>query len=169
MLDMIGSVGQCGWVGGYLDVDCKDLKCADLASLCRHSQGRLAWCSLIFIFKFGARLESNTLFKMYLSHFFFFVTALFRNHKFKSRLIIFECAGKVQQVTIIERSSSLLLQKTAFSLVKSRLALGSPGCSVGRHHAENGPIHRQLAVDCPLVITSIVETLFQTRLEKRNN
>ena len=23
MLDMIGSVGQCGWVGGYLDVGAK--------------------------------------------------------------------------------------------------------------------------------------------------
>ena len=31
------------------------------------------------------------------------------------------------------------------------------------HHAENGPTHRKMAVDCPLVITSIVETHFQTR------
>ena len=51
-----------------------------------------------------------------------------------------------------------LLQKTAFSLVKSRLALGSPGRSfVCRHHAENGPIHKKMVVGCPLVITSIVK------------
>ena len=33
----------------------------------------------------------------------------------------------------------------------------------GCQHAENGPILRKMAIDCPLVITSIVETLFQTR------
>ena len=37
---------------------------------------------------------------------------------------------------------SSFLQKTAFSLVKSRLALGSPGWSFVCHHAENAPIHR---------------------------
>ena len=53
-----------------------------------------------------------------------------------------------------DNSRSLKLQKTAFSLVKSRLALGSHGCLfVCRHHAENGPIHREMVVDCPLVIS----------------
>ena len=37
------------------------------------------------------------------------------------------------------------------------------GCSFGCHLAKNGHIHRKMAVDCPLVITSIVETLFKTR------
>ena len=57
-------------------------------------------------------------------------------------------------------------------LVKSRL--GSSGCLVVRsfvrcHHAENGPIHRKMPADCPLAITSIVETPFQTRPGKRND
>ena len=47
------------------------------------------------------------------------------------------------------------------TLAKSRLALGSPGCSFVRlfvrHHAENGPIDRKMVVDCPLVITSKVK------------
>ena len=64
-------------------------------------------------------------------------------------------------------------QKTAFSLVKSRLALGSPSCLVVWlcvcHHAENGPIHRKMVVDCTLAITSIGNTFFQTRPGKRNN
>ena len=49
------------------------------------------------------------------------------------------------------------LQKTdshTLTLVKSRLALGSPGCFVGCHQAENGQIRRKMIVDCPLVITS---------------
>ena len=60
-----------------------------------------------------------------------------------------------------------ILQKTAFSMVKSRLALGSPNRLVvrlvGCHHAENGLIPRKMVVDCPIVITSIGDTLFQTR------
>ena len=55
-----------------------------------------------------------------------------------------------------------ILQNTAFSLVKGRLALGSPGCrSFVRHHAENGPIHRKMVVDCPLVIISKVKLFFR--------
>ena len=50
---------------------------------------------------------------------------------------------------------TLLLQKTASSQVKSRLALGSPGCLFfWCHHAGNGWIHRKIAVDCALMITS---------------
>ena len=45
-----------------------------------------------------------------------------------------------------------LLQKTSFSL-ESRLALASVGCQ----HAENGPIHMEMDVDCVLVITSKVK------------
>ena len=66
-----------------------------------------------------------------------------------------------------------ILQKTALSLVKSGLALGSPGCLVVWlfvcHHAKNGSIHRKRVVDCSLAITCIGETLFQTRPGKRNN
>ena len=52
-----------------------------------------------------------------------------------------------------------ILQKTAFSsVIKSRLALGLPSCL-----AENGLIHRNMAVDFALVITSIGEPLFQTK------
>ena len=47
------------------------------------------------------------------------------------------------------------------TLVKSRLALGSPGCLVVCHHAENGPIHRKMVVACPLVITSKVKFFFR--------
>ena len=50
-------------------------------------------------------------------------------------------------------------------LVKSRLALGSPGCSFVClfvcHHAKNGPIHRKMVVACPLVITSKVKFFFR--------
>ena len=63
--------------------------------------------------------------------------------------------------------SFFFLQKTSFSVVKSRLALGSPGWlvvhSVGCHHAKNGLIHRKIIVDFPLVITSICDTIFKTR------
>ena len=47
------------------------------------------------------------------------------------------------------------LQKTESHTltVKSRLALGSPGCLVGCHHVDNGQILRKIVVDCPLVIT----------------
>ena len=61
----------------------------------------------------------------------------------------------------IARTKVLILpfsisHRTAFSLVKSRLAIGSPGCSVVivRHHAENGSIHRKIAVDWALMIKS---------------
>ena len=47
------------------------------------------------------------------------------------------------------------------TLVKGRLALGSPGCSFVRDHAENGPIHRKMVVACPLVITSKVKFFFR--------
>ena len=56
------------------------------------------------------------------------------------------------------------LQKTdshTLTLVKSRLALGSPGCLFIRHHAENGPIHRKMDIACPLVITSKVKFFFR--------
>ena len=54
-------------------------------------------------------------------------------------------------------------EKTAFSLVKSRLVLGSPGCLVGCHHAKNGLMHRKMVLECPKVITFTgADTLFQT-------
>ena len=61
------------------------------------------------------------------------------------------------------------LQKTdshTFTLVKRRLALGSPGCLVGCRHAKNGQIHRKMVVDCPIVITSMDDPLYQTRNEE---
>ena len=39
------------------------------------------------------------------------------------------------------------------------------GCSFVRDHAKNGRVHRKMAVDCPIVITSI-HTLFQTRKDQ---
>ena len=57
------------------------------------------------------------------------------------------------------------------TLVKSRLALGSPGCSFVRsfvcHHAENGPIHRKMVVACPLVITSKVKFFFRPKKTRK--
>ena len=51
-------------------------------------------------------------------------------------------------------SVAAIAKDCLLTLVKSRLALGSPGCSFVRDHAENGPIHRKMVVDCPLMITS---------------
>ena len=38
-----------------------------------------------------------------------------------------------------------------FTLVKSRLLLGSPSWSVGCFHAENDLIHRKMVVNCPIM------------------
>ena len=38
--------------------------------------------------------------------------------------------------------------------------------SFGCHHTEKGLIQRKMVVDCPKVITSIGDTLFQTRLDQ---
>ena len=60
---------------------------------------------------------------------------------------------------------SIIAKDCLLTLVKGRLALGSPGCSFVRsfvcHHAENGPIHRKMVVDCPLVIISKVKLFFR--------
>ena len=64
-------------------------------------------------------------------------------------------------------SSIVKLHKTAFSVVKSRLALGSPVVwSVAFHHAKSGLLHRKMVIDCPIVITSIGDTHFQTRQDQ---
>ena len=47
------------------------------------------------------------------------------------------------------------------TLVKSRLALGSLGCSFVCDHAENGPIHRKMVVACPLLITTKEKFFFR--------
>ena len=39
-------------------------------------------------------------------------------------------------------------------------------CSVGCHYVENGPIHIKMVVDCPIVITSIDDTLLLTRSDQ---
>ena len=61
----------------------------------------------------------------------------------------------------------LFAKDCLLTLVKSRLALGSSGCSFVRYHAKNGPIHRKMVADCPLDITSTVKRLSrpnQTRI-----
>ena len=62
------------------------------------------------------------------------------------------------------RNQDIFLQKTTFSLVMSRLALGSPSWFGARHQAENGLTHRKMAVVCALVITSRGEALSEKRL-----
>ena len=66
---------------------------------------------------------------------------------------------KLEVVNVLQFHSHTLLQKTAFSLAKSRLTLGSPSCLVVvvvvRRLDKNGLIHRKMVVDCLLVITSI--------------
>ena len=69
------------------------------------------------------------------------------------------CLGTFVFVFVIAKDCLL-------TLVKGRLALGSPGCSFVCHHAENGPIHRKMVVDYPLVIISKVKLFF--RPIKRN-
>ena len=58
------------------------------------------------------------------------------------------------------------MQKIAFSLVKGRLALGSPGWLVVHHHAANGLIHRKIVIGCPLVITIVIPF---TKLDQNRN
>ena len=62
---------------------------------------------------------------------------------------------------VFSKWNALIAKDCLLTLVKGRLALGSPGCSVirlfVRHHAENGPIHRKMVVDYPIVITSKVK------------
>ena len=57
----------------------------------------------------------------------------------------------LQRGTVLKFGTEVIgqkLEKTAFSL-----AVHSFGC----HHAKNGPIHKKMVVDCPLVIISKVE------------
>ena len=68
--------------------------------------------------------------------------------------------------TFMERQDCVLTgeifaKDCLLTLVKSRLALGSPGCSFVCDHAKNGPIHRKMVVACPLVITSKVKFFFR--------
>ena len=62
------------------------------------------------------------------------------------------------------------------SLVKSRIALASPGCSFGWlvvcHHAKNNQMYTEkMVVDCPLVIISKVKPFSRPEhiRKKRNN
>ena len=61
----------------------------------------------------------------------------------------------------------------AFKIAKDCLLTGQEQAStsttqlVGCCHAENGPIRKKMAVDCPLVITSIVKPFFQTRPDQK--
>ena len=55
------------------------------------------------------------------------------------------------------------------TLVKGRLALGSPGCSFVRDHAENGPIHRKMVADYTLVIHRKNPFSDQTKSQRKRN
>ena len=62
------------------------------------------------------------------------------------------------------------LQKTAFSLVKSSLALGLQKLFKRMHHVENGIIHRKMAINYPFVITFLyiglaIEFYLETKLD----
>ena len=74
--------------------------------------------------------------------------------------LILKASATIMMIVIIIIKKDCLL-----TLVKSRLALGSPGCSFVRsfvcHHAKNGPIQRKMVIDCPLVITSKVKLFFR--------
>ena len=52
------------------------------------------------------------------------------------------------------------------TFAKDCLLTGKEQRSSVCHHAENGLIHWKMTVDCPKVITSIGNTLFQTRLDQ---
>ena len=65
----------------------------------------------------------------------------------------------VQRDALVVCTSAL--QKIVFSVVKSRLALGSSVCLVVRHNAKNGPIHKKMVVD-----RIQGQTLSQTRGEE---
>ena len=56
---------------------------------------------------------------------------------------------------------TLIAKDCLLTLVKGRLALGLPGFLFVRYHAENGPIHRKMVVDCALVIISKVKLFFR--------
>ena len=74
---------------------------------------------------------------------------------FRSKVSIWKLfATKIGTILLIAKDCLL-------TLVKGRLALGSPGCSFVRDHAENGPIHRKMVVNCPLVIVSKVKLFFR--------
>ena len=85
------------------------------------------------------------------------LNVLSSNDKVSCLLFIIVNKDLFGQVFMIHIAKDCLL-----TLVKSRLALGSPGCrSFVRHHAKNGPIQRKMVIDCPLVITSKVKHFFR--------
>ena len=65
--------------------------------------------------------------------------------KFQALIVLFQREGEVENVHIThpgfgQHTLTFLCKKSAFSLAKSRLALGSPGCLVGCHHAKDGVV-----------------------------
>ena len=59
-------------------------------------------------------------------------------------------------VELVQRCPRIILQKTAFSLVKSRLVLRSPDClGVRSSKCKNGLKHNRMVVDCALVIKAM--------------
>ena len=51
----------------------------------------------------------------------------------------------------------IFLQQTAFSLVKSRFALGSPGCRLVVTMPKMAQYREKMVFDCPIMITSKVK------------
>ena len=88
------------------------------------------------------------------------LNVLSSNDKVSCLLFIIVNKDLFGQVFMIHIAKDCLL-----TLVKSRLALGSPGylfvCLFVCHHAKNGPIQRKMVIDCPLVITSKVKLFFR--------
>ena len=61
--------------------------------------------------------------------------------EFQALIVLFQRELKMCILGFLDLANILLpsyAKTSAFSLVKSRLALGSPGCLFGCHHAENG-------------------------------
>ena len=73
--------------------------------------------------------------------------------------IIFVCLPfqKYFHFLFITLFLGIIAKDCFFTLVKSRLLLGSPSWSVGCFHAENDLIHRKMVVNCPIMITSKVK------------
>ena len=71
--------------------------------------------------------------------------------EFQALIVLFQREGGLKMciLCILDLANILLpsyAKTSAFSLVKSRLALGSPGCLVGCHHAKNGLMHGKMVV-----------------------
>ena len=146
--------------------------CSALTSRSRHWNGE--WCyppflnsktqAKISFFPFLSRIHVDTV-KRFCNYCFLFgfvvIHILYRVWMCWSVLTCWcalVCFDKLHIVIFFAKDCLL-------TVVKGRLALGSPGCLFVRlfvrHHAENGPIHRKIVFDCPLVIISKAKLFFR--------